>query len=78
MAIGDMWPRVAPFQLQPSRAVLNFLNIPIYTFCTGALRFNRTETPPVEEAHRPVVTYLQFSIQVCFLSNHHVQPATPT
>jgi len=35
-----------------------------------------TRTPPVE-AHRPVVTYLQFPIQVCF-SVDHAQPATPT
>jgi len=39
-----------------------------------------TRTPPVED-HRPVVTYLQFSIQVCFLSLsvcRDTQPATPT
>ena len=34
-----------------------------------------TKTPPVE-AHRPVITYLQFPIQVCF-SVDHAQPATP-
>ena len=33
-----------------------------------------TRTPPVE-AHRPVVTYLQFPIQFCFLCNDHAQPA---
>ena len=33
-----------------------------------------TRTPPVE-AHRPVVTYLQFPIQVCFPCNDHAQPA---
>jgi len=38
--------------------------------------YSSTRTPPVE-AHRPVVTYLQFSIQVCF-SVDHAQPATPT
>jgi len=34
-------------------------------------------TPPVE-AHRPVVTYLQFPIQVCLPCNDAAQPATPT
>jgi len=33
-----------------------------------------TRTPPVKE-HQPVVTYLQFPIQVCFPCNDHVQPA---
>jgi len=33
-----------------------------------------TGTPPVE-AHRPVLTYLQFPIQVCFPCNDHAQPA---
>jgi len=37
-------------------------------------RFIETRTPPVE-AHRPVVTYLQFPIQVCFPCNDHAQPA---
>ena len=27
------------------------------------------------KAHQPVVTYLQFSIQVCFSCNDHAQPA---
>ena len=31
---------------------------------------------PPFEAHRPVVTYLQFAIQVCFPCNDHAQPAT--
>jgi len=34
-----------------------------------------TRMPPVE-AHRPVVTYLQFPIQVCFPCNDHAEPAT--
>ena len=33
-----------------------------------------TRTPPVR-AHRPIVTYLQFPIQVCFPRNDHAQPA---
>jgi len=36
-----------------------------------------TRTPPVE-VHRPVVTYLQFPIQVCFPCNDHAQPGTRT
>jgi len=41
------------------------------------MRHTFTRTHPVE-AHRPVVTYLQFPIQVCFPCNDHAQPATPT
>jgi len=33
-----------------------------------------TRTPLVE-AHRPVVTYLRFPIQVRFPRNYHAQPA---
>jgi len=40
-----------------------------YTFCSKLYR-----TPPVE-AHRPVLTYSQFPIQVCFPCNDHAQPA---
>jgi len=40
-------------------------------------KFINTRTPPVE-AHRPVVTYLQFPIQVCLPCNDHAQPATRT
>jgi len=39
--------------------------------------FKNTRTPPVE-AHRLVVTYLLFPIQVCFPCNDHAQPATRT
>jgi len=36
-----------------------------------------TRSPPVE-AHRPVVTYLQLPIHICFPYNDHAQRATPT
>jgi len=39
----------------------------------NTVRYNN-RTPPVE-AHRPVVTYLQFPTQVCFPCNDHAQPA---
>jgi len=33
---------------------------------------------PAVEVHQPVVTYLQFPIQVCFPGNDHAQPAKRT
>ena len=52
-------------------AELPIVSFEFYNACNGVLvkRFflhvNSTRTPPVE-VHRPVVTYLQFPIQVCF------------
>jgi len=37
----------------------------IVVYCIGSDVLSYTRTPPVE-AHQPVVTYLQFPIQVCF------------
>jgi len=44
---------------------------------SSSLGISGTWVPPVE-VYRPIVTYLQFPIPVCFLCNDHAQLATRT